>query len=351
MKREPNFEVMRTVAMFFIVVYHCLTHGVGDGYGFAVSNPTTLSNLLFSDFLLVFSSIAVNLYVMVSGYFLVDLSFKASRIVRTWTYTCFYSCAITIVFMLLQLEPFSIVTLGKSFFPISTDAYWFVTQYIGLLILSPFLAILVRQLTYKQYLWLLIGGAFMCLAIIPDFPLGKRFHVAHGNSVWSFAYLFLIAGFIKHYLKRISMGWLLVAASFVTFLTMGCEMFFGYQNDSVFLFWFNYNGLPFLLSVIVFIIVRQMQIPDSDLWKPMVKLAPYTFGVYLIHDHLAVRGWLWSSISLPSVCNQWIYPFVVVGLCCLIFIAAAFLDGLRKKLFTFLGIDRLISKVDRWSFY
>jgi hypothetical protein len=253
--------------------------------------------------------------------------------------------------MLLQLEPFSIVTLGKSFFPISTDAYWFVTQYIGLLILSPFLAILVRQLTYKQYLWLLIGGAFMCLAIIPDFPLGKRFHVAHGNSVWSFAYLFLIAGFIKHYLKRISMGRLLVAASFVTFLTMGCEMFFGYQNDSVFLFWFNYNGLPFLLSVIVFIIVRQMQIPDSGLWKVLVKLAPYTFGVYLIHDHLAVRGWLWSSISLSSVCNQWIYPFVVVGLCCLIFIAAAFLDGLRKKLFTFLGIDRLISKVDRWSFY
>lgn len=351
MKREPNFEVMRTVAMFFIVVYHCLTHSVGDGYGFSVSNPTTLSNLLFSDFLLVFSSIAVNLYVMVSGYFLVDLSFKASRIVRTWTYTCFYSCAITIVFMLLQLEPFSIVTLGKSFFPISTDAYWFVTQYIGLLILSPFLAILVRQLTYKQYLWLLIGGAFMCLAIIPDFPLGKRFHVAHGNSVWSFAYLFLIAGFIKHYLKRISMGRLLVAASFLTFLTMGCEIFFGYQNDSVFLFWFNYNGLPFLLSVIVFIIVRQMQISDSGLWKPLVKLAPYTFGVYLIHDHLAVRGWLWSSISLSSVCNQWIYPFVVVGLCCLIFIAAAFLDGLRKKLFTFLGIDRLISKVDRWSFY
>ena len=41
MKREPNFEVMRTVAMFFIVVYHCLTHGVGDGYGFSVSNPIT----------------------------------------------------------------------------------------------------------------------------------------------------------------------------------------------------------------------------------------------------------------------------------------------------------------------
>lgn len=351
MKREPNFEVMRTVAMFFIVVYHCLTHGVGDGYGFSVSNPVTLSNVLFSDFLLVFSSIAVNLYVMVSGYFLVDLSFKASRIVRTWTYACFYSVVITLLLMSLQIELFSIVALGKSFFPISTDAYWFVTQYIGLLILSPFLVLLVKQLSYKQYVWLLIGGAFMCLAIIPDFPLGKRFHVTHGNSVWSFAYLFLVAGFIKHHLKKLPMTWLLASALFVTLLTMGCEVFLGYHDNAVSLLWLNYNGLPFILSVLVFIMIRQMQISESGFWKVLVKLAPYTFGVYLIHDHLMVRGWLWNSVSLTSWCDQRIYPLIVLGLCCLIFVVAALIDGIRKKLFAILRIDDLISKVDRWSFY
>ena len=138
MKREGNFEVLRTVAMFFIVFYHCLTHGVGDGYSFDSSQPVSLINGLFSDFILVFSSIAVNLYVMISGYFLVDRNFKLSRIVRTWTNACFYSCVITVVFMSLQFTPMSIVSLGKSLFPISTDAYWFVTQYIGLLIISPF---------------------------------------------------------------------------------------------------------------------------------------------------------------------------------------------------------------------
>ena len=166
MKRERNCEVLRTVAMFFIVVYHCLTHGVGDGYEFSSTSPICLTNALSSDLMLVFSSIAVNLYVMISGYFLVDLNFKASRIVRTWSVACFYSFIIALLFMTLCLIPFNLLSLFKSLFPISFDAYWFVTQYIGMLILSPFLAIMVRNLTYRQYFALLIAGAFICLAII-----------------------------------------------------------------------------------------------------------------------------------------------------------------------------------------
>lgn len=84
MTRERNFEVMRTLAMFCIVIYHCMTHGKGGDYGFDLQQPISLLNFFFSDFILVFGSIAVNLYVMVSGYFLVEGTFKASRIVRTW---------------------------------------------------------------------------------------------------------------------------------------------------------------------------------------------------------------------------------------------------------------------------
>lgn len=351
MKRERQFEVMRTVAMFFIVVYHCLTHGVGGEYGFSVHSPVSLSNILFSDFLLVFSSISVNMYVMVSGYFLVDLNFKMSRIVRTWVLACFYSCVITIIMMSLGVVPFSTVSVGKSFFPLSTDAYWFVTQFIGLMILSPFLVLLVRQLSYKQYVALLMGGAFLCLAIIPDFPLGKRFHVAHGNSVWSFAYLFMIAGFIRHHLQEIPKGKLVTVIILVILLTMACEFFFGYHQGDVNLFWFNYNGLPFILSVLVFVLIRQMRVPDSGLWNVLVRLAPYSFGVYLIHDQLLVRGWLWSHVAITSFCNQWIFPVVVLGLCILIFLSCAFVDAFRKKFFEWLGIDKLIAKTDLWSLH
>lgn len=350
MARERNFEVIRTVAMFLIVLYHCLTHGVGNTYGFSATQSVTLSNVLFSDFMLVFSSISVNLYVMISGYFLVDLSFKMSRIVRTWINACFYSCVITLIFMSLGLIPFSIITMGKSAFPLSTDAYWFVTQYVGLLILSPFLSLLARQLTYRQYLLLLVGGAFLCLSIIPDFPLAKRFHVAHGNSVWSFAYLFLIAAFIKHHIDKVSSVKLASAIVCVILLTLVMEIFYGYQNGIVYLYWFDYNALPFILSVLVFVMIRQIHVPNNGLWKILVRCAPYTFGVYLIHDHLLIRDRLWEMVSLPSQCDKLQYPLIVIGLCMSIFIICALIDSIQKKLFSVFKIDSTITKIDKWSY-
>ena len=351
MKRDRNFEVLRTVAMFFIVVYHCLTHGVGNGYGFSVNSPVSFANLLFSDFLLVFSSISVNLYVMISGYFLVDLNFKLSRVVRTWMHAFFYSGVITILMIALQIVPFDWANLCKSLLPISTDAYWFVTQYLGLLLLSPFLALIARQISYRQYLFLLIGGAFICLSIIPDFPMGKRYYVAHGNSVWSFAYLFLVAGFIKHHIKRLAISKLLSAIILVSLLLFACEVLLGYQNGLLFLFWLNYNGLPFLLSVLVFLLIRQTTVPENRSWNVLVSFAPYSFGVYLIHDHLLVRDWLWATVSLSSICDTLVFPLVVLGLCIGIFVICALIDVVRKRLFTLSKIDDLIVKVDKWSVY
>lgn len=114
--RERNFEVMRTMAMFSIVVYHCMCHGIGSEYAFDLHRPVSLCNFTFSDLLLALGSIAVNLYVMVSGYFLVSSKFKVSRIVRTWVRAFFYSVFITVIFLALAIEPWSIITFGKSFF-------------------------------------------------------------------------------------------------------------------------------------------------------------------------------------------------------------------------------------------
>ena len=132
---------------------------------------------------------------------------------------------------------------------------------------------------------------------------------------------------------------------------MACEFFFGYHHGYVSLYWFNYNGLPFILSVLVFVLVRQIHVPDSVFWNVLVKWAPYSFGVYLIHDQLLVRDWLWSNKSIASFCDQWIYPLVVLGLCILIFLSCAFADSIRKRMFAWLGIDVLFYAAHNFVFY
>ena len=174
--------------------------------------------------------------------------------------------------------------------------------------------------------------------------------MAHGNSVWSFAYLFMIAGFIKHHLIKVPMGRLSMIVVLLIVLTLVCEVIGGYKNGNIFLYWLNYNGLVLMLSVAVFVLVRQLQIPERGIWGVLVKAAPFTFGVYLIHDHLLVRDWLWNTMSLPFYCDKWHYPFVVIGICFVVFVVCAMIDAVRKKLFTLFGIDKLITKVDRWSF-
>lgn len=351
MKRESNFEVLRTMAMFFIVIYHCLIRGIDEEHVFIISSPISTFNLLFSTFMLAISSISVNLYVMISGYFLVDLDFKMSRIVRLWVQACFYSFLISSIMILGGVTQFNVVSLCKSLFPLSSDSYWFVTQFVGLLILSPFLAILVKQLSYRQYIGLLIGLACICLAILPEFPMGRRFHVAHGNSVWSFAYLFLIAGFIKHHVKRIPKVKLLLSILIVTILTIACEIYGGYHHGTVSLCWLDYNSLPFILSVLVFLYVRQTHVHDSGICNFLVRLAPYSLGVYLIHDHLLVRGWLWKMVSITSECEKWVFPIIVLSLCITIFLSCILIDAIRKKVFSLLKIDRIIAKSDKWIFH
>lgn len=196
-----------------------------------------------------------------------------------------------------------------------------------------FWAHIIRHLSFRQYIALLIVGAFLCLSIIPEFPFGKRFYVVHGNSVWCFAYLFMFAGFIRHYSGDFSKRKLLFFIALVVMLTAVSEMYMGCKGDIAHLFWFDYNGLPFILSIVMFIFIRQVNIPSSMLWNIMVKVAPYTFGIYLIHDHLKVRDWLWKIVSLTSYGQRWDYSLYVFILSLLVFVICTFVDAVRKKSF------------------
>ena len=74
-KRQANFELLRILCMYMIVVGHCLFHGrVTAKLGYGTTNYF-LSYLIQS-----FSVVHVNCFVMLAGYFSIDREFKAQRV-------------------------------------------------------------------------------------------------------------------------------------------------------------------------------------------------------------------------------------------------------------------------------
>lgn len=66
-ERNSNFELLRIILMVFVVILHYNNVEMGGALGY-----TTGINKIVSHFIEAFSICAVNCFVMISGYFMVD---------------------------------------------------------------------------------------------------------------------------------------------------------------------------------------------------------------------------------------------------------------------------------------
>lgn len=175
-QRSLNLDLLRIVAMFFIVIYHFFIHGVMRQHttpeqGFFVTFDSSLTekiNFFISQMLMVVVSTGVNLFVMISGYLLIlKKEFRAKSLIKLWLKVLLYSFTIAFVFCFAGGGSKSLVI--KSLLPLTTNQYWFMLPYFGLMFLAPFIARFISTLTQKQYAMLLIA----LLAINFYFPFGQ----------------------------------------------------------------------------------------------------------------------------------------------------------------------------------
>ena len=140
MQRALNIELLRIVCMLFIVIGHIGGRG-GVGFPFGL-------NLMPHH---------VDCFILISGYFLITAKFKFERILRTLIETIFYTFTITFILFCFGLADF--YELAKSIFPIAPTKfnYWFVTKYLAVLLMSPFLSKLCLSLTQRGYECLLLS--------------------------------------------------------------------------------------------------------------------------------------------------------------------------------------------------
>lgn len=106
-KRMANIETLRLVAMMMVVSLHYL--GKGGLLG-RLDGPLSVKDhaawLLES-----FSIVAVNVYVLISGYFLVETKFRIKRVITLVLQILFYSCLLPVMLILTGQLSFGELTL------------------------------------------------------------------------------------------------------------------------------------------------------------------------------------------------------------------------------------------------
>ncbi|MDO4269915.1 MAG: acyltransferase [Eubacteriales bacterium] len=354
--RNPSFELLRVVAMLMIVTLHMNIGGMGNILEEVI--PCS-ANFFLAWGLEIYCLVAVNCFVLITGYFMCEQKFKTKRLLLLWLQIVFYTIAIYLVFVGMGKTTFQVSALIKSFLPISLKTRWFVTVYFLLCCVAPVLNITIAAISKAQHrnclaALLLIFSFWATAAGVSDFT-----DVSMGYSLPWFMILYLIAGYIKKYrdVSKKASFWLglylgtglliSIAKAGVSALT---QRMFG-QIRFAFPFFIYNSPLILLESIFLFMFFANLTIKNKRLCRIICALAPLSLGVLIIHANEYVRT-IWVPLLHPATYanSPWMIPYVFFCTFCLYFFCVA-IDAVRQQLFKPLQRmtwpDRLLEKAEK----
>ena len=333
-KRDSNLELLRILAMLIIIANHFATKA-GWPHGSIFASDVML------DFLVIGGKTGVNVFILITGYFMIESTFKVRSLLRVYGETIFYSLLFLAVFVLGRSALVNPERVFNGIFPVITGTYWFVAAYIGLYLLTPWLNRAVHGMSRAAYGRLLIL-LFIVLSVIPTLaplvtsPTINAVDFVYAVLPW-FVFMYLLGGYIKLYgIERFSKrAWsyiLLASTAFIFASMFGLEWLrqvahVAYLSPTYFR---NPNMISALIfSVSLFFVFKNMDIKHN---RFINAVAATTFGVYLIHDNEFVSAWLWKHFKFAYHMQPLMFLAVAVGAVVAVFCVCSLADYLRIRL-------------------
>lgn len=345
-RRNATVELLRIVAMIMII---CL-HGLDKGGLLKIYVGSGKSAYLGSWLLESLAIVGLNLYVLITGYFMVKAQVRIGRFIEIVLTIIVYSVGIFGLVLLLS-KIFGIgdvvVTandLFKCIFPIHMETYWFCTAYVVLYLFLPVISVGVRSLSKKALGIVIIFMLVFETAFKSFCPFIFEIDDKGYSSLW-FITLFLIAAYIRLYgipfINNVKRGLLVyfIGAAFI------------FIEEILIQFVYNRFGHLELLERIsydynhIFVVAASVGLFAAFINMREIKgkaagvigfFSAGSFGVYLIHEHIYTRfEWpKWLGIENLSESNPlWLIVRVILS-ACLVYIVCAVADKPRQLLFT-----------------
>lgn len=312
---------------------------------------------------------SVNIYVLISGYFLSASKASTKKVFSLWITVFSWG-----LFLFLFLWAIGAVNVTPDYvigliFPFSTRRYWFITVYVAMYLLSPYYNVVLNGLNQRQYRGFIIL-IVVVFSILPSFiPYGGDDGVigvtgiGGTNLIWFFV-LYTLAAYIRRFgpskytrydiIRCAAMAAIPIVFMLLFQLCMDIvQQRFGF-GGSYGTWFFNYASiLNCISSVYIFKLFLSFRISGSKILNIIVSFfSKGTLGVYLFHENMQFRPILWDYVVRMNSECVFVLPYTlkIVLISLAIFFTGCILEMLRSLLFRNLfsnkRINCLTEKVD-----
>lgn len=358
-----NYELLRILAMVMVVTMHFLSHS--DNL-IALGVPLSASRIIGS-LTEAFCLVAVNVYLLISGYFGVKGSFKPGRAVSLLCQIWFYSLLIPVVLKGLGLPVIADTKgiYGLLFYviPIETEHYWFATSYFMLYLLTPVLNKAVQGMTKRQ-LQITLSGLFLLFCLIKSFSPFAFAVDRYGYDLPWFIYVYLLAAYFGLYGGGIfeRKGWLIYLVSCAGSFLINLLMWGLSGKWDGFSYYFtvpyHYNFVLCLTGAAgLFFGFAGVHIKKEGMAQIIRRLGKLSFGIYLLHEHIDLRyqwyEWLGTLVNPKGKDGVLFFLLELLFSVAVLFAAGLFIDYVRSRLFGVLAaglgktkVGRAVSRLD-----
>lgn len=361
--RDSNYELLRIISMFFIVLYHIILHGR------LLSNTIGVSNFVFR-IITLFIIVHVNCFMLITGYYQSKSTFKFKNLFSIIIQIAFYNLVINSVLKLSGLVEYSNDEFLSRILFYNYESYWFIKCYIIIYILSPFLNKLISNLDRIQFKKLLLC-LFCCFSLFP-FLTGNLFYDTNGLTLIQYISLYFVGAYISKYklsksiFKKINLSQkrLLYIVIFVTCWIINISLFSLQEyignldsnilnriSISIVNYIQRYNN-PFIIlqSIAVFLYFGTFKFKN----KLINKISPLMLGIYFIHESRILKNNLYSWIGIDV--GTMIYGKMIIlkafTWAIILFIICLTIELIRKTVFKYLSklkiVDKLSKNIEMW---
>ncbi len=314
LKRNPSIELLRIIMMLQIIFLHVSDYGDYTDIAMQIQGRTELTYWV----IWLLCRCPVYIFVIIMGYFLSETgqNFNFKRILKCYLPMYFYAVSIPLLYSLIRRQNLDKGYYIRAFIPFLSRTWYFMTLYLLVLILSPYLNRMIRGLNRKQFL-ILIGICFLLFSVWQPLSMLEPFEgiigirkilsTQGGKSLYDFIYMYLLGAYMRKYhifsshetdAKDIWNNPLIYLAGFLLLGLIDVILVYKYPDEGIVsVVGYNDNPLVVLQCTCLFRFFERIDMRRFVRLGSVINyISAGNLGIYMIHEHPLIRDLIWNEI-------------------------------------------------------